>query len=88
VWSSPGQNRITVKVCGDVRSPQLAVRVGDDRGAPDLGIVVSNDPAATDKAFVAKAPVANKKGDGPLQAFERLVAGKSAAADMEAYARY
>ena len=85
---APGKNRITVKVCDDVRSPQLALRIGDDRGAPDLGIVVENDPAATEKTAVAKAAAANKKGDGPLQVFDRLVNGKASAGDMEMYARY
>jgi len=86
----PGQNRITVKVCGDVRSPQLAVRIGDERGAPDLGVEVSNDPAATEKVVSApKGAALEKNGDGPIQAFERLVASKSpSAANMENYARY
>ncbi|MEJ7734655.1 MAG: hypothetical protein WKG00_36355 [Polyangiaceae bacterium] len=39
----PGDNRITVKVCGDEDAPKLALRIGDAQGAPDRAIEVRAD---------------------------------------------
>jgi tetratricopeptide (TPR) repeat protein len=95
-----GVNRITVKVCGAEDAPRFALRIGDERGEPDLGVEVASNliaaaagpqpkaPAAPDKA---KAPTKAAHGglEGPMQAFERLVAGaRPAPAALEAFARY
>src|SRR6185437_16298266 len=53
----PGNNRITVKVCGTDESPKLAVRIGDEQGAPDLGVEVAPDLVAA-----ANAPHPNLPG--------------------------
>ena len=89
VTLAPGDNRITVKVCGADEAPKFALRAGDEKGEPDLGIDVKADPAQG-------APIKGKPSDklsttlaGPMQAFERLVSGaKPPPAALEAFARY
>ncbi len=91
VTLQPGNNRITVKICGAEDAPKLALRIGDERGEPDLGIVVPADliaaatapagtaPAGAKGAFVKPAavakPAAHAGPEGPMQAFEHLVSG-------------
>ncbi|NUP06844.1 MAG: DUF3857 domain-containing protein [Polyangiaceae bacterium] len=93
----PGKNRLTVKVCSDRTAPKIAVRVANAQGAPDLGVVFSHDPSSTegnvynkpDPKAPAKPVQATGSAVGPIQAFEKAVAGaKPSARDMEAYARY
>ena len=89
-----GWNRLTVKVCGDDEPPVLSVRLADSRGAPDSDLEVSADWEHAEQAAKAAAakktkPSASPKLEGPIQAFERMVAGKNASpAILEAYARY
>lgn len=40
-----GENRVTVKVCGDASAPKFSLRLGDAKGAPDLEVEASADPA-------------------------------------------
>jgi tetratricopeptide (TPR) repeat protein len=86
----PGQNRLTIKVCGDEDAPKLALRIGDERGAPDLGVVTTSDAAASAEPVKAAAARAPTRGvEGPIQRFERATGGaKPDAAALEAYARY
>jgi tetratricopeptide (TPR) repeat protein len=156
----PGDNRITVKVCGADEPPKFALRLGNAEGAPDLDIEVSTEvpgiaqpsapssaakpdepakPAAGNQAAPPKPtdkqaakPVASTKADpgkpkpdaakpkpdaakpgakvsakthpdkpvkraplppgkvlGPIQQFDRAVAGANPPpAMLEAYARY
>src|SRR5262249_54340298 len=42
----PGNNRLTLKVCGAEEAPKLVVRVADERGEPDLGVEVPQDLVA------------------------------------------
>ncbi|MFT3774843.1 MAG: DUF3857 domain-containing protein [Minicystis sp.] len=105
VTLAPGFNRVTVKVCGTDDAPKLALRIADEKGAPDLGIDVAADPLLATKAVpVAQKPEARAGAKpaaaaapkppagglmGPMQAFEKLVAGaKPPPAALEAFARY
>jgi cellulose synthase operon protein C len=101
VTLGPGDNRVTVKVCGTDEPPKIVMRVGDERGAPDLGIDVIADPMLASKAIdapkktdakkapakgAAKAPVAKL---GPMAELEKMVSGKKPPASaLEAFARY
>ncbi len=92
VTLQPGNNRITVKVCGTGDAPRFTLRIGDEKGAPDLDIEAVAEPTASLSA--ASAP--EKTGgatpqsvEGPMQAFERLTSvPKPTPASLEAYARY
>ena len=53
-----GQNRITVKVCGDDDAPKFTLRIADEQGAPDLGVEVSATLDAAPPARPAPAPKA------------------------------
>src|SRR5262249_22146466 len=114
VTLQPGNNRVTVKVCGAEEAPKFALRIADERGEPDLGVEVAKDllaaaagpqprltrAPAKPKAEAAKSEAAKEKPaaakpaphagpEGPMQVFERLVAGaKPAPAALEAFARY
>ncbi len=98
-----GWNRLSAKVCGDDRASMLSLRLAAPDGAPDEHIEVSADPrhstreggaaelparkAGADDKREAKGPPRWNAGDGPVQAFERLIAGGDPAM-LEAYARY
>jgi cellulose synthase operon protein C len=58
VTLEPGQNRLTVKACGEEEAPKFALRVGDEKGAPELGIEAQADPEASLQA-ASKAPAGN-----------------------------
>ncbi|UQA62309.1 DUF3857 domain-containing protein [Polyangium aurulentum] len=91
-------SRITMKVCGDNDAPKFSLRLGDEKGAPDLDIEVRADleasaEAAQNAAERAKKGVKEAKParglEGPVQAFERMIAGpKPMPAALEQYARY
>jgi tetratricopeptide (TPR) repeat protein len=96
-----GWNRLSAKVCGDERPPMLSLRVAAADGSPDDRIEVSADPRHSTREGGAAEPSPRRKkgadgdemparartGDGPVQAFERLVAS-GAPGMLEAYARY
>lgn len=94
VTLAPGKNRIVIKVCGTDDAPKFALRIGDDKGAPDLGIDVTPDPVlaaqvARPAGGAKKAPPPAGGALGPMQAFEKLVAGsKPPAAALSSFARY
>ncbi len=97
VTLQPGNNRVTVKVCGADESPKLALRIGDERGEPEPGVEVPADllAAATAPVTIAVPPsarpavAAHGGPEGPMQTFERLVSGpRPAPAALEAFARY
>ncbi len=121
VQLKPGWNRLTIKLCGDDRSPMMSVRLADSRGGPDKTLKVSADPAlGVEAARNGTAPRALKQSSapvtlqasgtegrvivpreppkqrrdarsvqGPVQVFDKLVAGKNASASiLESYARY
>lgn len=89
VTLAPGNNRVTVKACGDSTAPKFALRVGDAQGAPDLDIDVVADFAASNGPHPKPEPPRGGGVLGPVQQFERLVAGdRPPAASLEAYARY
>lgn len=54
-----GENRLTVKVCGDESGPLLAVRLADGTGAPDPNLQTTIDRAAFESA--AKKAVEKKQ---------------------------
>jgi tetratricopeptide (TPR) repeat protein len=60
----PGNNRITVKVCGAEEGPKLALRIGDERGEPDPGVEVVRD-LVTAAAAPQPAVPAPPKGKAP-----------------------
>ena len=102
VTLGPGDNRISVKVCGTDDAPKLALRIGDERGAPDPGVEVHADPTLSLKAAgaapakgakpaSAKGAAANERAAtlGPMPAFEKMVSGaKPPPTALEAFARY
>jgi len=65
VTLQPGNNRITVKVCGAEESPKLALRIGDERGEPDAGIEVPADLLAAATAVGAPAASAAPTASAP-----------------------
>jgi tetratricopeptide (TPR) repeat protein len=96
-----GDNRVLAKVCTSDEGPKLALRIADERGEPDLGVEVLADPNRADAARARKPADASKKPAakaapppaggplGPMQQFEKLVAGaKPPPAALEAFARY
>ncbi len=88
-----GWNRLTVKACGDDRSPMLSLRVADATGAPDPRLEVDADPRhstkqggaveAMGKGIVDHAPAVQ----GPAQQLDARVKGGDAAT-LETFARY
>jgi len=86
-----GWNRVTAKVCGDERPPMLSLRLAGPDGAPDPSLEVDADPRHSTKEESApglKRALPSVGGiEGPVQAFERLIAGGDPAM-LEAYARY
>jgi len=89
-----GYGRLTVKVCGDNDAPMLTLRLADAKGAPDPALEFTADPsisaeAAKNAADGSKKPARAAKLEGPVPAFEALVANKNANPRvLEAYARY
>lgn len=94
VHLEPGANNLTVKACGTDSAPIVAVRLADASGKPDPTLETTNSVEAS--AAAAESVIAAQKrksppgkGEGPLHAFDRLVAGTHPrAADLEAFARY
>jgi tetratricopeptide (TPR) repeat protein len=95
----PGQNNLTVKVCGTDAPPVIAVRLANVKGDPDPDLQVTSaleasaEAAETVKALgaaKAKRAVTAKGGiEGPMQAFQRLTGGAHPSADeLESFARY
>lgn len=90
----PGANALTLKVCGDDAAPVFSVRLADARGAPDPGLETTAELGASAEAAklaTGKQPAKPTAPalEGPLQAFQRLVAAREPpAATLEAYARY
>lgn len=93
-----GDNRLTIKVCGEGDAPKFALRIADAKGAPHKGIEIVPSIEAS-AAFADAMRAAGKAGAkaappkpgvlGPMQAFEKAVAGdKPSPAALEAYARY
>ncbi|HLK38641.1 MAG TPA: DUF3857 domain-containing protein [Polyangiaceae bacterium] len=88
-----GWNRVTAKVCGEEHAPMLSLRVASVDGAPDEALEVNADPSRSTVQGGAAAPVkadATRRAfgpEGPVQAFERTIAGNDPAV-LEAYARY
>ncbi len=89
----PGYNRLTVKVCGDDRSPMLSLRVAAADGSPDNRLEVDADARHATRAGGGVEPLGKGQREpqggveGPLQAFERLAKGDDPAM-LEAFARY
>ncbi|MCK6588670.1 MAG: DUF3857 domain-containing protein [Polyangiaceae bacterium] len=94
-----GDNRLTIKVCGDGDAPKFALRIGDAKGAPHKGIetvpsveasaAFAEAARAAGKANAQKATPPKPSVLGPMQAFEKAVAGdKPSPAALEGYARY
>jgi tetratricopeptide (TPR) repeat protein len=99
-----GVSNLTVKLCGTESAPVFSVRLADEAGRPDPSLSATNSleasaAAAETVASLAakpkpppKAPApAPKRGavEGPIQAFERLVAPKAPHPDdLFAYAKY
>ncbi|HLM75907.1 MAG TPA: hypothetical protein VK459_24545, partial [Polyangiaceae bacterium] len=96
-----GDNRLTIKVCGEGDAPKFALRIADAKGAPHKGVeIVASVEASTAFADAMRAPgkggaTGQKPAQprqavlGPMQAFEKAVAGdKPSPAALEAYARY
>ncbi len=92
----PGQNRLSVKVCGADSTPMFALRIADENGRADDSIVVTSDVRASElakenvaAASADKLPSHPAKLAGPLDLIDRLVDSKRAgAADLEAASRY
>ncbi len=92
----PGENRLTIKACGDETAPILTLRLGDATGAPDPNLETSNDLGASAEAAKLaakqkkneKTPLPQGRLQGPLQAFDALVKGHPTPRDLEAFARY
>lgn len=96
--------RLTIKVCSDSISPRFTLRLGDEAGAPINDVDATSDSTAwsehrTELAAAPSEKPSEKPGapakpakstlEGPVQAFARMTADKSApAATLEAYARY
>src|SRR5439155_7319175 len=93
VTVAKGWNRLLAKVCGDDDPPMLSLRLADAKGAPDKTLEFTADPsvsaeAAKNAASAKKPGHASNKLEGPIPAFEKLVAGKTPNPRMlEAYAR-
>lgn len=92
----PGQNRLSIKVCGAESSPMFALRVADEAGNSDARLHVAADPSTSelskDNVIAAakdKLPAHPKKLAGPLDLIDSLSADKHAgAAELEEASRY
>jgi tetratricopeptide (TPR) repeat protein len=88
-----GWNRLTVKLCGDDRSPMLSLRLADASGAPDPHLEVDADPRHSTKQGGAVESLGRGQVEpkatvtGPLQAFENEAKSNDPAV-LESYARY
>lgn len=92
----PGQNRLSIKVCGADSSPMFALRVADEAGNPDASLVVNADPSTSElskenvlAAKNDKVPAHPKKLGGPLDLIDSISGDKRASAPkLEAASRY
>ena len=87
-----GQNRLTVKTCGDDDGAIVSLRVGAQDGGADPFVRSSADTQLASEAAAQKFKKDGTKPEGgplegPIPAFERLVKGDDPAM-LEAYARY
>ena len=87
-----GQNRLTVKSCGDDDGAIFSLRVGAQDGGKDTFLRYSADTQLASEAAAQKFKKDGTKPeggalDGPVPAFEKLVKGDDPAM-LEAYARY
>ena len=92
VTMQSGWNRLTAKVCGDDRAPMLSLRLAGLDGTPDEHLEVDADPrhaTGPEAAVESETRGVRPPGpvEGPVQTFERLVAGGDPAV-LEGYARY
>ncbi len=92
----PGQNRLSIKVCGADSTPMFSLRVADQNGNPDPTLVVTTRMQASEEArenvIAAQEqpllPHPSRLG-GPLSLVEKIAANKNASAnDLEKAARY
>lgn len=93
VWLEPGENRVTLKVCGVDSGPRFSLRLADQSGAPDPKLSWSVDPAALSAGEASQPPLRaipdRPRLEGPLQWFEREAGGPNATpAAQEDFARY
>lgn len=72
----PGENALSIKICGDEAAPVLSVRLADEHGAPDPGIVVTNDVAASAPAAELAAKLTKGDKGKPKSAQEKPLAAK------------
>ncbi|MCA9600261.1 MAG: DUF3857 domain-containing protein [Myxococcales bacterium] len=96
VTLEPGENDLTLKVCGDDAAPLVSVRIGDERGAPDPNLEVTATIAASEAAAKHVAELVKKKAappraklEGPMQSLEQSARQKNATpSQLYAYADY
>jgi cellulose synthase operon protein C len=92
----PGQNHLSVKVCGAEESPMFALRLADQTGAPDPQLLVNTDVQSSelsrrnvDAARDVPLPPHPAALVGPLTLVDAISSNKNAtAADLELAARY
>lgn len=94
----PGENRITVKVCGDDAAPLFALRLTDERGRPDPELRaradVQQSEAATENVRLAQAsapalPALPRTLRAPLVLVKEIAdSARSSASDLEMAAQY
>jgi tetratricopeptide (TPR) repeat protein len=84
----PGQNRLSVKVCGADQTPMFALRLADESGDPDPRLRVTTDIQASEAAGknVAAAkdedlPAHPRRLRGPLTLVEEISENENANAD-------
>lgn len=92
----PGQNRLSIKVCGADTSPMFAVRLADESGNPDVSLTVTTDVRASEEAKEnvmaareEKVPAHPRNLAGPLDLIDRLSdQTRASAEDLEDASRY
>ncbi len=88
-WLEPGDNRVTLKVCGDDEAPMASLRLADPSGKPDPALRWHADSKAVSRlATAARGPAPTARAEGPLEWFERSMRSAPSAAQREAFARY
>jgi Tfp pilus assembly protein PilF/transglutaminase-like putative cysteine protease len=90
VWLEPGENRVTIKICGDDSAPMVSLRLADPKGAPDPALHWHADGSAfASVAQSGKAVSPPHESQGPLDWFEHELHSKEASPALrEAFARY
>ncbi|MEY4549707.1 MAG: hypothetical protein RL685_5902 [Pseudomonadota bacterium] len=89
VWLEPGENRVTIKVCGDDTAPLVSLRLADPSGKPDPALHWRADSSALSRlAPAGRGPAPPGRVEGPLQWFERSLRAAATPALREAFARY